>query len=116
MCVRGVADGEPENLRRRAQEFQQGDEIPVFGKYDRACFPCGQKDLAVTGLAQAEVSYRPGFDVVLGGDPGCQMRGKLRVDPEDQAATTGWSRRLLANRKAAYTSSASRSGISSTIS
>lgn len=43
------------------------------------------------------------------------MRRELCVYPEDQAATTGWSSRRLANLKLARTSSSSRSGISLTI-
>src|SRR3982750_4071831 len=40
--------------------------------------------------------------------------GEVGIDPEDQATSTGWSKRWLANLREAQTSSRSRSGSSST--
>lgn len=49
--VRGVADREPEYLRRRAKLFKQAHEIAILGQYNRVGIACGEEDLAVSGIA-----------------------------------------------------------------
>ena len=62
---------------------------------------------------EAQESGRVGLDPEGVGKPGCKSRRQLRIDPGDQATSTGWSNRWLANRRQAWTSSSSRSGKSS---
>jgi hypothetical protein len=60
VCVRGVVDGEPKDLRRRTELLEQADEIAVFGQYDGVRLPSGEENLAV--FASRRPRSRTGFE------------------------------------------------------
>ena len=69
--------------------FEQKHEVAVFGQHHGFGFSGRQEDVAVFGVSQAEIPDRLCLDVELRSEPPSQVRGELRVYPDDQAATTG---------------------------
>ena len=74
---------------RGSELLEQQQEIAVFGDHHGSGLSGSQKDLAVFRVTQAELSDRHRLDVELRGEPPRQMWRKLRLYPNDQAATTG---------------------------
>src|SRR4051812_13779125 len=115
MDIGGISARDPKNLRWRTESFEEKYEILVLCENNRVGSTGCLEDLQILGAPQAESCDGIGFDAELLAQPGSQMGRELRVDPEDQAARTAWSRRWLAKRRLAWMSSDSRSGISSRI-
>jgi hypothetical protein len=69
--------------------FQQAHEVLVLRHDDSRDLPRRHEDRPVFGVSQTQRSDGQCLDAKLIGYPAGQGRRKLRVDPDDHAASTG---------------------------
>lgn len=70
--VRGVATGDPQDLRWWSVAMHQVNEIHVFGHHDRFGATRGGEDGLVVGLPQTQVADRANIDIERRSHPGRQ--------------------------------------------
>ncbi len=56
--VRGVAAGDPNDLRGRAMHPNEIDEVPILGQDHGSSAPCGEEDLRILSIAQPKILER----------------------------------------------------------
>jgi hypothetical protein len=87
--MRGVATPQPENLRRWSMPLQKLHEVTVLGDHDCARCPGCSIDHSVFGVTQPEFPHRGRVQAEAHAQPHGERGGKLRIQPEDHATTTG---------------------------
>lgn len=56
--VRGVAAGDPNDLRGRAMHPNEIDEVPILGQDNGSSTPCRKEDLRILPIAQSKILER----------------------------------------------------------
>ena len=87
--IRGIAAGDPDDLRRRAMEPHQIDEVSILRQYDGASTARGEEDLRVHSIAQSQILERCCLDAQLLTKPERKLGRELGVNPDLHAARIG---------------------------
>lgn len=111
--VEVIATPDQHHLRPCAVSLQQVHEVGILGHHHDSRAASGSEDLEVRRALQPQMSDRLASDGERRSHPGGKGGRELVIEPDCHAATIGWSRRRLANRRQALMSSISRSGSSS---
>lgn len=110
MRIGRVAAGDPQDLRRRTKLVEQHQKIAVFCHDHGPSVSCRLKNPLVFCTMESHFTHSATLESESCSYPSGEGWRQLRINPNNQAATTGWSSRRLANRRHARISSASRSG------
>ena len=94
--VWGVSSRDPEDLGRRATLLNQCNEIGILRDDCDSGVTSGIENGTIACVQEAELPHVDGLHTERGRQPLRQLRGKLRVNPDNHAASVGWSRRRLA--------------------
>src|SRR5581483_1007475 len=116
MRVRRVSTAQPYDLRRRSIPLELENKIAVLRQDDGLCSTGSVKDFSIVRAQKPETASRGGCHTKFLFDEICDRGGDLRINPDNHATKTGWSRDRAAKRRQACKSPGSRSGISSRIS
>ncbi len=108
----GVATGEPEDWRGRAEAQLEVNEVAILGNDNGPGLRCRTVDRFIIRIPQSHIPDRQGVHGKGITQPFGEAGGKLGIKPNGHAASTGWSTMRLAYATLARISAVSKSGIS----
>ena len=92
----GVATGEPDDGRGWTESQLEVNEVTILGDDGSSGFRGQMVDGFIVCVPQSHVANWKRSNGELAGQPECETRRELGIEPDDHAARTGWSIMRLA--------------------